>query len=141
MPRRRRWALRPAHRAATSGPTIAPKPRPPSRILIPSIAPPAASIPRPCTANSRAPITVKMTQLGPTIIARTVGHAHPNREAGLQLAHPRSHFMSVNLPPHIRRPVLVKLARIFDEENVIGVNLEVAALNRTDRKRIGLALE
>src|ERR1035437_1938842 len=84
---------------------------------------------------------IRVMQSSPPITARTVGHAHPNREAGLQLAHPRSHFMSVNLPPHIRRPVLVKLVRIFDEENVIGVNLEVAALNRTDRKRIGLALE
>src|ERR1039457_5176801 len=84
---------------------------------------------------------IRVTQSSPTIIARTLRNARSNRKAGLQLAHPRLHFMSVNLLPHIRRPVLVKLAWIFDEENVIGVNLEVAALNRTDRKRIGLALE
>src|ERR1039458_2570062 len=84
---------------------------------------------------------IRVTQSSPTIIARTLRNARSNRKAGLQLVHPRLHFMSVNLLPDIRRPVLVKLAWIFDEENVIGVNLKIAALKRTDRNRIGLALE
>jgi len=77
IPKRSLRSSCPAHRAEISGPISAPTPRPPSNMLIPSMAPPAASIPRPCQANSRAPITVKITQLGPTIsspaLAKTAG--------------------------------------------------------------------
>jgi hypothetical protein len=37
--------------------------------------------------------------------------------------------MSVNLLPDIRAPMLIKPARIFNEKNVVGINLEVAARN------------
>ena len=54
---------------------------------------------------------------------------------------PALHFMSVNLLPDIRRPVLIKIVRIFNEKNVVGAKLEVATLFRSNRNRVALAVQ
>src|SRR5271167_3573528 len=48
--------------------------------------------------------------------------------------------MSINLLPDIRRPMLVKIMWIFYEENVVGVNLELAVFLRANRSRVIPAL-
>src|ERR1700675_1781806 len=48
--------------------------------------------------------------------------------------------MSINLLPDIRRPMPIKIVRIFDEENVVGAKLEVATLFRSNRNRTALAV-
>ena len=49
--------------------------------------------------------------------------------------------MLVNLLPDIRRPVLVKIVRIFHKEHIGGAKFELAALFRSDRNRVALALQ
>src|SRR5580700_3968031 len=49
--------------------------------------------------------------------------------------------MSVNLLPDVWRPVFVKIARIFNKENLIDVTLEIAALLRANRNRIVFSCE
>src|SRR6267378_3034864 len=49
--------------------------------------------------------------------------------------------MSVNLLPDIGGPVLIKIMRIFNEENVVGAKLEVATLFGSNRNREGLPLQ
>src|SRR6266849_1150811 len=49
--------------------------------------------------------------------------------------------MSINLLPDIRRPMPIKIVRIFNKENVIGAKLEVATLLRSNRNRVGLAVQ
>src|SRR5260221_8944628 len=49
--------------------------------------------------------------------------------------------MSINLLPDVGGPVLVKVVRIFEEENIVGAKLEVTSLLRSNRNRIVLAVQ
>src|SRR5271163_178353 len=84
---------------------------------------------------------IRVMQSSRTVIPRTLRRAHSNRKAGLQFAHPRLHFVSIDLLPYSRRPVLVKTMRIFKKKYIVGTKLEVATLVRSNRHRITLALQ
>ena len=75
-----------------------------------------------------------------SVIARALRKPQPNREVSLQLAHAPLRLVCVNRLPHIRRPVFVKLARIFHKKYLIGIELEIPTLLRADRHRIRLAI-
>src|SRR5215467_2340265 len=53
-----------------------------------------------------------------------------DRASSLQLAHSRLNFAIIDRFPHGSGPMLVEFVRIFDEKNVVGIDLNVAGLVR-----------
>ena len=71
--------------------------------------------------------TVRVIHLLINRITAGIHQTDPDGEIRLHIGHPRLDLVLIDGLPNVCRPMLVELMRIFDEEHVIRIELEIAA--------------